>query len=118
MSPGRRARRDEYALRINAAVQLLDFGLRVPEAIGELAAQHGISERQARRYVEQARNRGTVDVPGPKQVFTVKLPRTLVRRLKEYAQGSQRTLSSIVTQALDELLGKKRAGPRGGRSTG
>ena len=115
---GRRARRDEYALRINAAARLLASGLSVPEAIRDLAAEHGLSERQARRYVEQARERGTVDVPGPKQVFTVKLSRTLVQRLKEYARARQRTLSSVVAQALDEFLGKKRAGPRGGRSAG
>lgn len=118
MAPGRRARRDQYALRINAAVELLESGLSVLEAIRSLAAQHRISERQARRYLEQARDGGRVDVPGPKQVFTVKLSKSLVRRLKEYAQASQRTLSSIVAQALGEFLGKKRAGPRGGRSAG
>ncbi len=118
MSSGRRARRDEYALRINVAVQLLASGLSVPKAIRELAAQQGISHRQARRYVEQARDRGTVDVPDPQQVFTVKLSRILVRRLKDYAQPKQRTLSSIVAQAVEEFLDKEHAGPRGGRSAG
>lgn len=115
MTPGKRARRDQVAQRINAAVELLASGLSGAEAIRRLADQHGISQRQARRYIERAGQRGPVEVPGPKQVFTVKLPSALVGRLRGYARASQRTLSSLVAQALEEFLGKSRADPRGGR---
>jgi hypothetical protein len=64
--------------------------------------------------VEKAQKVGTVDVPGPKLVFTVKLPEDIVQRIREYALSSQRTLSSIVTQALEEFLSSARSGPKGG----
>jgi hypothetical protein len=61
------------------------------------------SERQARRYVEQARESGSREVPKPKLVLTVKLPVDLVRRLRRYAKTDQRMVSSIVAQSLEEL---------------
>ncbi|HVT60649.1 MAG TPA: hypothetical protein VHR45_19905 [Thermoanaerobaculia bacterium] len=114
-SQGRRARADQSARRVNAAVELLDSGLSVPDAARQLGTRHRISERQARRYVEKARDGGRVEVPEAKEVFTVKLSGTLVTRLKGYARQRQRTLSSLVAQALEEFLGKMRAGPRGGQ---
>lgn len=113
MSTSRKARADESARRINAAVELLAMGLSVPEAARQLGLQHQISERQARRYIDRARQVGSVEVPEPKLVFTVKLSGALVGRVRGYAQVRQRTLSSIVAQALEEFLGG-RAGPRGG----
>ena len=116
MSASHRARSSESAQRVNTAVELLSAGFTVPEASRQLSLQHQISERQARRYVERARDVGTVEVPGPKSVFTVKLTSTLVGRVKDYARASQRTLSSLVAQALEEFLGRMRAGPGGGGS--
>jgi len=113
MPQGRKACADESARRINAAVDLLAMGLSVPEAARRLGLQHRISERQARRYLDRAREIGAVEVPEPKLVFTVKLSGTLVGRVRGYAQVRQRTLSSIVAQALEEFLGG-RAGPHGG----
>lgn len=114
MSAGHKARAAESAQRVNAAVELLAAGLSVPEAARQLGLQHRISERQARRYVERARDVGTLEIPGPKLVFTVKLPSALVGRLKDYARVSRLTLSALVAQALEEFLGRMRAGPRGG----
>ena len=118
MTRGARARQDQYARRINDAVELLASGLSLPEVVRQLAERQEISERQARRYAERARDLGKVEVPGPKQVFTVKLPRDLVIHLKTYARVSQRTLSSLVTQALEEFLGRRETGPDGGQTTG
>ena len=118
MTPGKRAPRGQVAERINAAVEILKSGLSVSEAIGRLALREGISERQARRYVERAQQAGEVEVPRPKQVFTVKLPIALVGHLKSYAVASHRTLSSLVTQAVEEFLGARQSGPPGGRPKG
>ncbi len=118
MTDGRRARADQRATRVNAAAELLGAGLAIVTATRDLARRFELSERQARRYVERARAVGPVVVPEPSTVFTVRLPASLVRRLRDYAHGSGRTLSSIVAQALEEFLGRTRAGPRGGRPTG
>src|SRR5262245_353753 len=109
-----RARADESARRVNAAVELLAAGLSVPEACRQLGQQHRISERQARRYVERARDLGPQEVVGPKEVFTVKLPGGIVRQLRAYAQSHQRTFSSLVAEALKEFLGGRPAGPPDG----
>ena len=114
MTLGHRAHAAQYATRVNAAADLLAAGLDVSRAARQLAQRHRVSERQARRYVERARDGGKVSVPAATQVFTVKLPMGLIRRLREYARGSQRTLSSLVTQAIEEFLRRMRAGPRGG----
>ena len=46
----RRAYADQYALRVNRAVELL--AARSPaEAVRALRAEHALSERQARRYL-------------------------------------------------------------------
>ncbi len=118
MRDGRRARADERATRVNTAAELLSAGQAVVTATRDLARRFGLSERQARRYVERARAVGSVEVPESTTVFNVRLPNSLLRRLRDYAHGSGRTLSSIVAQALDEFLGRTRAGPRGGRPTG
>ena len=110
-----RARADQYAVRVNVAAKLLATGLDVPEAMRRLAKRFGISERQARRYVEQARDLGEVDVPPRCSVFTTRLPQELIERLKGYAKRSGHTLSSIVSQAVREFLDQIRAGPRRGR---
>ena len=112
---GVRARRDQVAQRINLAVELLNAGRSVPEAIRLVSESHGLSSRQARRYVELAQERGhRVEIPEPKQVFTVKLPKSLLQRLREAASEQQCTLSSLVQRALEALLDPQRAGPRGG----
>jgi DNA-binding transcriptional regulator LsrR (DeoR family) len=92
----------------------LGVGLSVAEASRRLAHQYRLSERQARRYVERARDRGPMKVPGPKQVLTVKLSGALVHRLKACARRQQRTFSSLVAEALEELLDKTSTGPPSG----
>ena len=118
MTAGRRARAAQRARRVNVANQLLEAGLEVMQATRNLARRFRLSERQARRYVEEARAEGMVAVPESTAVFTVKLPVSLIRWLRNYAHGSGRTLSSLVTQALEEFRSRVRAGPGGGQKTG
>ncbi len=114
MSEGRRARADQRAERINAAAQLLDADVEVADATRQIADRFGLSQRQARRYVEQAREVGEVAVPEPTVVFTVRLPASLVGRLRAHAGESGSTLSALVAQAVTELLERLRAGAGSG----
>jgi len=107
MAGGRRARADEYAARVNAAAELVAAGAEVADAARELAGRFGLSQRQARRYLERAAG-GRVEVPQATTVFTVKLPVQLVARVRAHAAGSGRTISSVVGQALDEFLSRGR----------
>ena len=111
----RRASAGQRAQRINAAAQLLSEGVDAAEAARRLAGEFGVSERQARRYVDAAREQGgQVAVPESTVVFTVRLPVGLVERLRAHARASGRTLSSLVAEACEGWL----AGPRQGRGRG
>ncbi len=104
MAGTRRARADQYARRVNAAAETLATGLDPAEAVRQLARRYRLSERQAWRYVEQARDQGTVEVPSSKVVFTVKLPTDLVRHVRRQAKRTEKTISALVAQALKEFL--------------
>jgi hypothetical protein len=114
MAGERRARADQFARRVNAAADLLASGEDIAGATRQLARRHRISERQARRYVERARDGGRVEVPGAKTVFTVKLPADLIRRVRREAHRRGQTLSALVTLALNEFLERLGAGTRDG----
>jgi len=87
-------------LRVNRAVALL--GERSPAAAARApAAEVGLSERQARRYVELAR--GCPDglvVPERTAVFTVRLPVSLVAGVRGAAARSGESLSATAARAL------------------
>jgi hypothetical protein len=107
----RRAHADEYAVRVNRAVVLL--GERSPAAVVRaLQDEHGLSERQARRYVRAAQcSPDGVIVPERTVVFTVRLPGSLVERVRAVAAGSGISLSATVTDALVcGLAGSERGG--------
>jgi predicted HicB family RNase H-like nuclease len=104
MADGRRARGEQVAKRVNTAAELLDGGMDVIDATRVLARRHRLSERQARRYVERAREQGAMEVPGRKVVFTVKLPAVLARRVRRAAAVTGQSISSLVSQALAEFL--------------
>jgi hypothetical protein len=115
MNESKRARADQYARRVNAAARLLEDGFEMADAARVIARRYGLSERQARRYVEHASDEGEIDVPKAKSVFTVNLPNHLIRRVRRVAAASGQTLSAVVAQALEEFLDRMRTGPRGGR---
>lgn len=115
MAARRRASAGQQARRINAAADLLATGVEAAEAARRLARRFDVSERQARRYVDAAREQGgQVAVPEPTVVFTVRLPVGLVERLRAHATASQRTLSSLVAEACEAWL----KGARRGRGRG
>jgi predicted HicB family RNase H-like nuclease len=112
MSDGRRARADQVAKRINTATELLESGLDVIDATRDLARRHRLSERQARRYVERARDEGAVEVPRAKIVFTVKVPAGLARRVRRVARATGQSISALVSEALVEFLDRHHGGGR------
>ncbi len=115
MAGTRRARADQYAQRVNAAAKLLEADTDSSEVVRQMARRYHLSERQAWRYVEQARDQGTLEVPRPKVVFTVKLPTDLVRHVRRQAKRSEQTISALVAQALKEFLQHLGAHSRDGR---
>lgn len=114
MNEGRRARADQRARRINVAARLLDGGATVAETVAHIVHEFELSSRQARRYVELARERGEVAVPEAAVVFTVRLPGGLVARLRRRAAETGRTLSSLVAEAIEHLLERDGQGRGGG----
>ncbi len=110
MTGGRRARADQVAKRVNTAAELLAGGMAVADATAALARRHRLSERQARRYVERARDEGTMEITGPKAVFTVKLPVAVARSIRRLARATGRSISALVTQALAEFLERQDRG--------
>ncbi len=114
MAGSRRARADQYAQRNNTVTELLGADVDSAEAVRQLARRYRLSQRQAWRYVEQAREQGIVEVPKAKVVFTVKLPIDLVRRVRRHAKQNKQTLSALVAQALREFLHRFGVGSRDG----
>ena len=110
----RRAFADEYAIRLNRAVELLSE--RSPAgAVRALAGEHGLSDRQARRYVRAAeRCPDGVLVPERTVVFTVRLPESLVAAARAAAARSGESLSATTARAL--RAGLAGADGSGGRS--
>jgi len=115
MAGEHRARADQFARRVNAAAEFLASGYDIAEASRQLARRYRISERQARRYAERARESGPVEVPNAKIVFTVKLPADLVRRVRQQAKRRGQTISAFVALALNEFLERLGASTRDGR---
>lgn len=102
----------QKAERLNLARTLLREHGHLPEAAERLARDCSISSRQAYRYLEQAqRLKHPVPVGDVKVSFTVKLSRSLVDRLRDYAASTGLTLSEIASRALSAVL--HRGGGRG-----
>ena len=90
---------------MNQALQFLNRSLSPAEVVTRLAAQLGVSTRQAARYVQAAQQQSApVSIPEVKDVFTVKLPQSLIRRVRQRARAQDRPISDWVAQALEEQL--------------
>ena len=90
---------------MNAARALLQELDDTAEAARRLAAPHGLSVRQAYRYIEQARGvAGEQPVPAATMAFTVKLPVPLIAALRTQARQCGRPLSEVVTEAVQQWL--------------
>jgi hypothetical protein len=100
----RRAYADEYALRVNRAVELL-ADVVPADAVRALQVEHGLSERQARRYVNAARvTPDGVMVPERTAVFTIRLAPSLIAGLRRQARSRGLTLSATVAEAVGLYL--------------
>jgi predicted DNA-binding transcriptional regulator YafY len=107
-----RATEPQKAARLNHARELLREVATLPAAVERLARDCAISPRQAYRYLQQAqRLTAPVPVGEAKRAFTVKLPPSLIQRVRGYATATGASLSEVVGRALLAFLTRGR--PRG-----
>jgi predicted DNA-binding transcriptional regulator YafY len=97
----------ERNIRINTAIKLLSQNLEQGQIVVELMNRYKVSKRQAYRYLQAAQG-ATHPLPlsESKIVFTVKLPKSVVQRIREFALSSGQSLSDITTDALENFLSK------------
>ena len=104
-----RANDAQRAERLNHALVLLRQVDHFSEAVERLAQDCSISPRQAYRYLEQAqRLKGPVVAAEAKLAFTVKLPHSLIQRIRAYATAKGLSISEVVSRALLSLLPRGR----------
>lgn len=95
---------------MNRAVELL-VDRSPADAVRALQAEHALSERQARRYVNAAIERPDgVAVPERTAVFTVRLAPSLIAGLRAVARSRGESLSATVALAVQSYLGHERHG--------
>jgi predicted DNA-binding transcriptional regulator YafY len=100
-----RASESEKAERLNRARDLLLHVNQLSVAVEQLARDCSISPRQAYRYLEQAqRLKQPVPLRETKLALTVKLPHSLVRRVRTFAAAKGLSISEVVSRALLVLL--------------
>ncbi len=105
-----RATEAQKAMRLNRARALLREVATLPAAVERLAQDCAISPRQAYRYLQQAqRLTAPVPVGEAKLAFTVKLPHSLIRRVRLYATATGASLSEVVSRALLAFLHRGRS---------
>ena len=100
-----RSSKPERAQRINTALDFIKSEESLSSAAVALAIRYHISKRQAYRYVREAKA-GSKPIPIPEQkiTFSVKLSHGLIRALRQRAKSSGKTISEIVTQAVEAFL--------------
>src|SRR6266852_1781728 len=104
-----RASDAQKAEPLNRARDLLRQFEQLPDAVERLAHDCSISPRQAYRYLQRAqRLKAPVLVGESKLAFTVKLPRSLIQRVRLYASVKKLSISEVVNRALLALLPRGR----------
>ena len=104
-----RAGEMQKAKRLNRARDLLGSVEQLSEVVEQLARECSISPRQAYRYLQQAqRLKGPVPPSETKLAFTVKLPRSLIQRVRTYAVAKGLSISEVVSRALLTLVPRGR----------
>ena len=102
-----RASAAEHVQRLNMAVDLLKKNASPQEVVSSLVSQAHVSVRQASRYVHQAQQgRGRLPLPETKAVFTVKLPESLIGRVRRQARQQGQPISDWVGEALQAFLAR------------
>jgi hypothetical protein len=104
-----RASSTQKAERLNRARVLLQQADQLSDAVEQLVQDCSISPRQAYRYLKQAQQlKRPVPPPEAKLVFTVKLPHSLIQRVRTYAATKRLSISEVVSRALLALLPRGR----------
>jgi hypothetical protein len=104
-----RANDAQKAERLNRARILLRQVDQLSDAVERLAQDCSISPRQAYRYLEHAQHlKGPVPPGEAKLAFTVKLPHSLIQRVRAYAITKRLSISEVVSRALLALLPRGR----------
>jgi hypothetical protein len=104
-----RASDAQKAERLNRARFLLRQVDQLSDAVEQLTQDGSISPRQAYRYLEQAQQlKGPIPPSEAKLAFTVKLPQSLIQRVRAYATTKQLSISEVVSRALLALLPRGR----------
>ena len=104
-----RARDVQKTQRLNRARELLRQFQERAQAVTELARECSISPRQAHRYIQHAQQlKQSIPVSEGKLAFTVKLPRSLIPRVRLYARARNLPVSEVVTRALRALVQRGR----------
>jgi len=98
----------ELAKRINQAYALLKKEKPQSQVIEYLMRQYGVSQIQAYRYVQQAKEISSkMAIPEATVVFTVKIPPSLITRIRKFARSKGMSISKVVRAALEDFLAKK-----------
>jgi hypothetical protein len=98
----------EQVRRVNATVSLLKRKTSPQGVLSWLITHYGISRRQAYRYLQEAQTTpGPVPVPEAKGVFTVKLPVSLIRQVRQQARRERGGISQLVAAALRRALNRR-----------
>src|SRR6266581_8641780 len=96
-------------LSLNRARELLRQFKERAQAVTELARECSISPRQAHRYIQHAQQlKQPIPVSEGKLAFTVKLPRSLIQRVRLYASARKLPVSEADARALRALVQRGR----------
>ena len=103
-----RSQNSELAKRINQAFTMLQKDKPQPQIVERLMQKYGVSQIQAYRYIQLAKEiNEKMAIPENSVVFTVKLPPTLINRIKKLSGSKGLSISKVVHTALEEYLAKK-----------
>lgn len=101
----------EQTRRVNTVIELLRNRATSAEVVSFLVAQFAISTRQAHRYLQRAQGiTRPLSLPESKEVFTVKLPPTLIREIRSHARQKKQPIGELTAEALRTFLRKKAHG--------
>ena len=96
-----RSTRAQKVERLNAAYTLLAQGVTASEAVLRLSQRFGLSQRQAYRYLQDARAMGQPVEPAETLIpITIKIPGTLAEALRAHSRSSGDSIGEIVARAL------------------
>ena len=93
---------------MNAAFDLLAQGCAVARAAVVLTEQFGLSQRQAHRYLREARAiKRPVPIAAPSVPITIKVPEDIATQLRAHAHATGCTIGEVVSRAVLALLARE-----------